>query len=202
MKKRTKVIIGVIVALVIIAAIGGGAGGNKSQTTVEPTTPQEEVKAEPKNETVETTTETQEATNATEAEEPKAEPEAAEPVAEEPESLPSATEVDSLFSGELLDIVNNDGVVVIKAKISTSGSKEDTVKKNYFNIEDYVKNHDMEGVTEIQYWAVADMQNGEEDKVISFTVPADLIERISGGRYAANQMGNDVEELWIHPSLK
>lgn len=198
MKKRTKVIIGVIVALVIIAAIGGGTGGNQSQTTVEPTTPQEEVKAEPTNETVETTTEAEEATSETEAEES----EAAKPVTEEPESLPSPTEVDSLNTGELLDIVNNDGVVVIKTKIKGLLDNESTINQNYFNIEDYVKNHDMEGVTEIQYWAVADMQNGEEDKVISFTVPADLIERISGGRYAANQMGNDVEELWIHPSLK
>lgn len=197
MQKRTKVIIGVVVAIVVVAAIGGAGGSNK-QATVEPTAIQEEVKAEPTNETVETIIEAEEAASETESEEP----EVVEPVAEEVESLPSATEVDSLYSGELLDIINSDGVVVIKAKIGTSRGKDETIKKNYFNIEDYVKNHDMFGVTEIQYWAVADMQNGEEDRVISFTVPADLIERISGGRYAANQMGNDVEELWIHPSLK
>lgn len=189
MKKRTKVIIGVIVALVIIAAIGGGAGGNNEQAAVKPTTPQEEVKTESTNETVETRTEAEES-------------EAVESAAEEAESVPAEAEEETLLHGELLDLVNNDGVVVIKAKIKPSSSDKTTVDQNYYNIEDYVKNHDMEGVTEVQYWAVADMNNGEEDKVISFTVPADLIEQIAGGRYPTNQMGNDVEELWVHPSLK
>lgn len=192
MSKRAKVITGIVVAAIVIAAVGG-AGGNKEEAVVESNTTQKEVKSEPKNETTDTVTDAQEATSAVEEKETE-EPEAAEPVVEE--------RADSLLYGELLDVVENDGVVVIKAKIKSSSDSKNTINQNYYNIEDYIKNHDMAGVTEIQYWAVADMSNGSEDKVISFTIPADLIARISGGKFAANQMGDYVEELWVHPSLR
>ncbi|MGN0532169.1 MAG: hypothetical protein ACI4IN_05175, partial [Eubacterium sp.] len=56
--------------------------------------------------------------------------------------------------------------------------------------------------SEIQYWAVADMNNGEEEKVVSFTVPTDLIEKIKNKEVVDNQLGNYVQELWVHQSLR
>lgn len=107
-----------------------------------------------------------------------------------------------LEHGELIDETRNDGVIVIKAKISPSATNKATIDQNYYNVEDYIKSHDMEGVTEVQYWAVADMTNGKEEKVVSFTVPAALIPRIQAGSVPANQLGDYVDELWVHQSLR
>lgn len=107
-----------------------------------------------------------------------------------------------LNHGELLSLVKNDGVIVIKAKITSSYSNKATIEQNYFNVEKYIKDVDMDGINELQYWAVADMKSGEESKVISFTVPKQLISRIKEGSVAANKLGDYVTDLWILPSLR
>lgn len=104
--------------------------------------------------------------------------------------------------GELLEENNNYGVVVLKAKITPSATNKTTIDQNYYNVEDYIQSHNMDGVNELQYWAVADMKNGKEEKVISFTVPSSLIESISNKEIPANQLGDKVSDLWILPSLR
>lgn len=113
----------------------------------------------------------------------------------------SASSSSGLKHGELLEETANDGVVVLKTKIKPSSSNKATVDQNYYNIEDYVANNDMEGISEIQYWAVADMDGGEEEKVLSFTVPAELIAKIQSGEIPTNQLGDFVSDLWVHQSL-
>lgn len=108
----------------------------------------------------------------------------------------------SLQHGNLLDDKVNGSVIIIKAKIEPSLTNELTIKQNYFNIEDLIKNQGLDIYTEIQYWAVADMTSGEEAKVISFTVPESTIKKIKNGNIPANQLDKYVDELWIHPSLK
>ena len=54
---------------------------------------------------------------------------------------------------------------------------------------------------ELQYWAVADMSDGSEGKVISFTVPADIAEKVASGDVVATQLPDLVTDLWILPSL-
>lgn len=115
---------------------------------------------------------------------------------------PNASESYKLEFGELLEENNNYGVVVLKAKITPSATNKTTIDQNYYNVEDYIQSHDMDGISELQYWAVADMSNGKEEKVISFTVPSSLIESISSKEIPANQLGDKVSELWILPSLR
>ena len=56
---------------------------------------------------------------------------------------------------------------------------------------------------EIQYWVVADMTDGSEQKVVSFTVPKATIDMVaSAERFADNTLGDYVDELWIHQSLR
>lgn len=139
-----------------------------------------------------------------------------EPVAEsEPESEPAPEPADDdeqadqteasapeLEFGELLDLTTNDGVTVIKAKIEPSANNTATIDQNYYNVVHYIQDNDMNGINEIQYWAVADMTNGKEQKAISFTVPKDLIDQIKDGRVVANQLGDYVTDLWMIDSLK
>ena len=167
MKKRTKIIIGIVVAILVIGVIGGIAGGS-DESSQRATSSQESSATE---------------SSSVEAETP-------------------ATTSTKLEYGELLDETTNDGVTVIKAKITPSATNNMTIDQNYYNVVDYIKTHDMNGITELQYWAVADMSSGNESKVISFTVPEELIAKIQAGDVPANQLCDYVTDLWVHQSLK
>jgi len=113
----------------------------------------------------------------------------------------------SLLHGELIstitNTVNDKNVIVIKAKISPSYNNKATIDQNYFNIENFVKNQNGSQFDEIQYWAVADMTDGSESKVISFTVNKDMINSIlTDKHFVPISYGDYVEDLWILPSLK
>lgn len=107
-----------------------------------------------------------------------------------------------LKTGEILDIKESDGILIIKAKINSMLTNKLTVAQNYHNIEDIIKNQGGDKFSEIQYWAVADMADGEESKVISFTVPSDVIKGTAKGDIVAIQYPDLLTDLWILPSLK
>lgn len=105
--------------------------------------------------------------------------------------------------GELLELNDNreeKDVVVVKTKISPSTTNELTVAQNFHNVVDLVENQGFDNC-ELQYWAVADMSDGSEDKVISFTVPQDLVEQVAAGDVVASELPDLVADLWILPSL-
>ena len=109
----------------------------------------------------------------------------------------------SLKYGDLLEIADNretDGIVVIKAKISANSTNALTVAQNYHNVVDLIQNHGFDDC-ELQYWAVSDMSDGTEGKVISFTVPADVVLSVASGDIVATTLPDRVSDLWILPSL-
>lgn len=112
----------------------------------------------------------------------------------------------SIKFGELLSWTENniDGknVLVVKAKISGSYSNKATIKQNYMNVGDIILNQGGDAFDEIQYWAVADMTDGSESKVISFTLNKSTIEGVKSQRIVDIQLGDYVKELWILPSLQ
>jgi len=123
---------------------------------------------------------------------------------ESPEQEPTDGEESGLKYGELVSINDNrdsNGVVVVKAKITANLTNSLTVSQNYHNVVDLIQNQGYDDC-ELQYWAVADMSSGSEDKVVSFTVPKDLVSQIAAGDIAATQLGDLVEDFYIHPSLK
>ena len=121
---------------------------------------------------------------------------------EEQEADQEAAAGYSLEYGELLDVNENDGVLVVKAKISPQTSDKLTIDQNYYNVDDLIQSQGCDKFDEIQYWAVADMTDGSERKVISFTVGKALIGQIAGGNFPTNTMGDYVTDLWIHQSLE
>lgn len=105
--------------------------------------------------------------------------------------------------GELLN-VNEDldnSRIIIKAKIEPSMTNNLTIQQNGFNIEDFILNQGGDKYNEIQYWAIADMQDGSEGKVISFTVGKDLINSIKNKNVVGNKIIDNATDLWILPSL-
>ena len=120
-------------------------------------------------------------------------------------SEPAYGEVDpdglKLQFGELLSIMQNGRIVVVKAKIEPSFTNNLTIQQNYHTVEDLVLNHGFETCEELQYWAVADMMSGDEAKVISFTLDSGTIQKVFDRTIVAINMGDYVQDLWIHPSL-
>lgn len=108
----------------------------------------------------------------------------------------------SVVNGTLVEVIEtSDNGLVIKTKIQTSYNNTATINQNYHNIEDIVKNQGGDKYEYIDYWAVADMTDGSEGKVISFTVDKDLIQSITKEHVFAIELGNYVKDLWILPSL-
>lgn len=103
--------------------------------------------------------------------------------------------------GTFVESYINGTMLVVKAKIEPSMTNKLTIDQNYFNVADIIKNQHGDIFTEIQYWAVADMQSGDEGKVISFDVPKSTIDAVKAENIADNQIGEYSDNLWILPSL-
>lgn len=103
--------------------------------------------------------------------------------------------------GELLDSNINGNTLIIKAKISPSYSNKSTISQNGYNVEDIILNQGGNSFDEIQYWAIADMENGSEDKVISFTLNKDQITAIKNKQLVGNKIIDNASDVWILPSL-
>lgn len=127
-------------------------------------------------------------------------------VTEEQEAVAEEGAGPSLEYGELLDLTENEvdgkAVVVVKAKIEPQANNKMTIDQNYYNVADLIETQGFDKYDEIQYWAVADMTDGSESKVVAFTLDKDLIERIAAGSFPANTLGDYVTDLWILPSLE
>ena len=125
-----------------------------------------------------------------------------------PEPTPEIKKINgySLKYGELLNVITNGGVdgntLVIKAKIQPSYSNEATINQNYFNIEDLVKTQGANKYSAIDYWAVADMQDGSESKVVAFVVDSEMLNAIKNGNLAPIRYGEFVQDLFVHNSLR
>lgn len=124
----------------------------------------------------------------------------------------------TLMFGELLSVIETptylfdendnyvgkeDNIVVVKAKISPSYNNEATIKQNYLNIEDLIKNQGFDKYNELQYWAVADMTDGSEGKVFSCTVDDMHIHMIKNSSSVTVDEYDFYlrDDLWILPSL-
>lgn len=111
----------------------------------------------------------------------------------------------SVKFGTLLD-VNPDGggegnTLVIKVKIEPNLTNEMTISQNYHNVIDIVKDQKCDSYDSIDYWAVADMTDGSEGKVISFTLDKSVINGIKEGNIVATTLKDYLTDLWILPSL-
>lgn len=177
--KKKWIVIGVVVVILLAAVIGGGNDDANDADSSEAVTS--------------SAADTNEAQTDAAADTSEAQTDAAE-----------GAEY-TLEHGELVSVVTNEidgkNVIVIKAKISSSYDNEATVDQSYYNVEDLIQNQGCDEFDELQYWAVADMSDGAESKVVSFTVDAELIQKIAAKSVVANQLGDYVADLYIHPSL-
>ena len=105
--------------------------------------------------------------------------------------------------GEIISESGTGGTHVIKVRVTPGYDNKTTVDQNYYNVADFIRNHGGDEYNEIQYWAVMDADgDGDEEKIISFTVPKTLITKISNNDVVDNTLGNYVKDLYVYPSLR
>ncbi len=117
-------------------------------------------------------------------------------------------EVDSISNvnlnikfGTFEEAIKNEDTLVVKAKITPSYNNKATINQNNFNVQDIVKNQGGDTYKEIQYWAVADMEDGSESKVVSFTISESVIQMIANNSIPGNTIMDYATDVWILPSL-
>lgn len=107
--------------------------------------------------------------------------------------------------GTLLDWTVNDlvdpKVIVIKTKIASNLTNKMTVEQNFYNVQGVAKSGEYNDY-DIRYWAVADLTNGSESKVISFDVPSDVMKQLADDRILPGDLEKYVNNFWVLPSLK
>lgn len=104
--------------------------------------------------------------------------------------------------GKVLEANKLGKTLTIKFKIEPSSSNKLTIDKNGFNVEDLILNQGGDQFDTINYWAVSDMTDGTESKVISFTVNKDLIQLVKNKSVFGQQIVDKAKDVWILPSLK
>jgi len=104
--------------------------------------------------------------------------------------------------GNILEANKLGKSLTIKFKIKSSISNKTTIDQNGFNVEDLILNQGASQFETINYWAVADMEDGSESKVISFTLNKDLIKSVKSQNTFGNQIVDKANDVWILPSLK
>lgn len=109
--------------------------------------------------------------------------------------------ISSLKFGKLLDANVSGSTLIIKAKIESSYSNHTTISQNFFNVEDVIINKNGHIYNEIQYWAVADMMDGSESKVVAFTINKEVINMIKDKKIPVNQLDKYATDVYILPSL-
>lgn len=106
-----------------------------------------------------------------------------------------------LISGDVLEARITDVTLIVKAKIKPGWSNENTIELNYSNVYDIIMNQGGDQFETVSYWAVADMTDGSEGKVIGFNVSKNLMNDLKAGKIRSKDMGDYVENLWILQSL-
>lgn len=199
--KKKWIIIGAIVVVLIGVAAAGGNGDGSQTSSAPDSTAASTTTAE---NTTEPAADTTEQASESEAE-PVTEAQTEAETAPESEAEPAEPSY-SLEFGELVSVVTNEidgqNVIVVKAKITPRGKNKDTINQNFYNVEDLIQEQGCDAFDELQYWAVADMTDGSEQKVVAFTVSSSLIKKIADGSVPANQLGDYVDDLYILPSLQ
>ena len=107
-----------------------------------------------------------------------------------------------MHHGDLQSVTQNGDKVIIKAKITSNLTNEMTVKQNYLAVADLIRLNGFNTAGEIEYWAVADMTDGSESKVVQFTLDKITIDGIYNETILSTDVGDYATDVWIHPSLQ
>lgn len=87
--------------------------------------------------------------------------------------------------------------LMLNVKINYLYSNRSTILQNYYNIEKYIKNNNLEDINNIQYIGYIN-----DNKIISFNVNKELISKIKNKEIIVYDYEDELNELWISNELK
>lgn len=87
--------------------------------------------------------------------------------------------------------------LMLNSKINYLYSNRSTILQNYYNIEKYIKNNNLEDINNIQYIGYIN-----DNKIISFNVNKELISKIKNKEIIVYDYEDELNELWISNELK
>ena len=87
--------------------------------------------------------------------------------------------------------------LMLNFKINYLYSNRSTILQNYYNIEQYIKNNNLEDINNIQYIGYIN-----DNKIISFNVNKELISKIKNKEIIVYDYEDELNELWISNELK
>jgi hypothetical protein len=87
--------------------------------------------------------------------------------------------------------------LMLNFKINYLYSNRSTILQNYYNIEKYIKNNNLEDINNIQYIGYIN-----DNKIISFNVNKELISKIKNKEIIVYDYEDELNELWISNELK
>lgn len=101
----------------------------------------------------------------------------------------------------LLEVNTNGGTIIIKAKIKGNLTAKMALKSCYFDAYEAIQEYGLEQFDELDYWAVADMTDGSESKVISYTISKDVMQKVAREEILENKLVDYADDVWVLPSL-
>ena len=108
-----------------------------------------------------------------------------------------------LLYGNKTDIFVQGTTLIVMAKINMLLSNKQTVAQNYHNVVDLIQNQGCGEFHKIRYSAYMNAQNGQEVKVVGFTLTQDVIEAVAEmDGSPASILESFVTNLYIHPQLR
>ena len=87
--------------------------------------------------------------------------------------------------------------LMLNFKINYLYSNRSTILQNYYNIEKYIKNNNLEDINNIQYIGYIN-----DNKIISFNVNKELISKIKNKEIIVYDYEDELNEIWISNELK
>lgn len=217
MSKTLQTVMAVVMFIITPSIVGAGSRDKEPEQPVDSVQEITETAAETTTEPEETTTTAAETTTEVTTTTTTTEPEEATTEASEEETTAAdgtkhsidindvKPEITSVPHGELLSVIENEvngrSVLVVKTKIKSGISNRATITQNFFNVENIVVNQFGYTYDEIQYWAVADMADGSESKVVSFTIDKTVIDLLYNRKIPANMLDDYASDVYILPSL-
>lgn len=98
----------------------------------------------------------------------------------------------------LIEEKTTDDIRVVKAEIGDNLTNKLILDGCYIDIHKYIKNENLDGINELQYWAVD--SNGQ--KCVSFVINGSVLEQIKSGALLSKQVQDNIDDLWITPTLR
>lgn len=105
---------------------------------------------------------------------------------------------------KLVDVIvsQDESRILLKARLEPNLTKHLSVQSCFFDAYNAVQQYNLDLFEEVQFEGVSESSNHAEQTLIRFTLPQDILEQITIGGIARNQLSDHVNDVWIGETLR